>query len=501
VKAVDKASRTLTVQRGFIRPASAHPAGTRIAAHVTFYPGNWMLNLSTLSPKGIADPAVGPETWASFNARQDARLLDDPRWDGLLVDRSDPNESWLITGGYARTIDPDQSNTLLNDYTAFDTAWNTGLSLYLQDLRELIGPNKIIQLNGGINNFSGVNGSNFEDYPPDVADNWHSYIIGPSMADTGSYFEWMANARQPNLTMFQTWENDKDEAVAKDIVPNYRKMRFGLTTALLNNGFFNFLNGDQYAPDGLMWFDEYDNAGAGRGYLGQPLGPAAPVDLASFTPTTVVSTGFNSYAYSDLGIWNLQTNTGYAASRVIDTSNPADGPGSLRVNVTETKGIDWMVSLVAHPIIVTEGTNYTLSFRARADHPLPISVWSQQNHDPWTTWINFSSVPLTTEWQQYTLTARSIGSDTQAKLIFALGKTTGKIWLDDVLLQTTKPDVYRRDFEHGIVLVNASADPVTIPLNGTFKKIAGTQDRSVNDGSMVTSVTVPPQDGIILLRP
>lgn len=500
VKAVDKASRTLTVERGYIRPASAHPAGTRIAAHISQYPNSWVLNISTLSPKGVADPAVGLETWASYRARLDARLLDDPRWDGLLVDRTGPNQS-LYVNSYARTIDPDQSNTLLNDYVAFDTAWNAGLSLYLQDLRERIGPNKIIQLNTGINDFSVVNGTNFEDYPTDAADNWHSYTIGPSWANMGSYFEWMANARQPNLTMLQTWEDDSGNAISADTVPNYRKMRFGLTTALLNNGFFEFLIGNGYGPHGLKWFDEYDNAGAALGYLGQPLGPAALVDMGSFTPTTVASSGFNSYEYADMGIWDLVANPGYAASRVIDTSNPADGPGSLRVDVTESKGVDWEVSLEAQPIVVTKGTNYTLSFRARADHPLPISIGSQQNHDPWTGWIFFSIVPLTTEWQQYTFTARSIGSDAQARLIFTLGKTTGTVWLDDVLLQTTRPDVYRRDFEHGIVLVNASGDPVTIPLGGTFKKINGTQDRTVNDGSTVTEVTLPPLDGIILLRP
>jgi hypothetical protein len=36
--------------------------------------------------------------------------------------------------------------------------------------------------------------------------------------------------------------------------------------------------------------------------------------------------------------------------------------------------------------------------------------------------------------------------------------------------------------------------------NASFKKISGTQDPSVNDGSTVTSVTLEERDGLILLK-
>jgi hypothetical protein len=60
--------------------------------------------------------------------------------------------------------------------------------------------------------------------------------------------------------------------------------------------------------------------------------------------------------------------------------------------------------------------------------------------------------------------------------------------------------VYRRDFQNGIAINNSSDNPQTIQLGGTFRKIKGTQDPTLNDGSVVTSVTVPANDGIILLR-
>jgi len=40
VEAVDKVMKTLTVRRGYVRPASSHAAGTRLAAHITLWPQN-----------------------------------------------------------------------------------------------------------------------------------------------------------------------------------------------------------------------------------------------------------------------------------------------------------------------------------------------------------------------------------------------------------------------------------------------------------------------------
>ena len=60
--------------------------------------------------------------------------------------------------------------------------------------------------------------------------------------------------------------------------------------------------------------------------------------------------------------------------------------------------------------------------------------------------------------------------------------------------------VYRRDFQHGVALNNSSSDAKTINLGGTFRKLKGTQDPTLNDGSTVTSVTIPPRDGLVLVR-
>jgi hypothetical protein len=64
---------------------------------------------------------------------------------------------------------------------------------------------------------------------------------------------------------------------------------------------------------------------------------------------------------------------------------------------------------------------------------------------------------------------------------------------------TVAPNVVRRDFDNGIVLNNAGTETQTIELGGSFRRLRGNQDPKVNDGSTVTSVTVPGRDGLILL--
>lgn len=515
VESVDAAAKTLTVERGYVRPASSHSAGTRLAAHITFWPGSWLVNLSTMCPLATVSTTVGAETWGQYHARYTSGLLDDVRWDGLLIDRSDPDQSWLIGNSTARTIDPDQSNTLITDYAAFDAAWNAGLLQYEADVRATVGDDRIIFVNWGMANYDLLNGNNFEGFPMDDATihygvPWRTMVFGPT--EGGSYFEWMAQAQQPNLTMIETYEEDggPDPAGSGEyenpcddpgFVPDYRKMRFGLATALLNNGFFSYeINTNGHGSLCLLWFDEYDNAGAGRDYLGLPLGPVTRAVSALTTPNLIGGGGFETPA--DLDLWDLwaDTGAGYAATVALDGSTAVSGASSARVDVQQAQGTDWRVSFSLEPLDVTSGTEYTLSFWGKADQLHPIWVWVEQAEDPWETYVDFGSVSLTTTWQHFEISGLAAAGDAQAVFLFGLGRTTGSVWLDDVWLQVGNREVWRRDYEGGVVLVNATAATQTVPLGGEFFKINGTQAPAVNDGSLVTQVDLPPADGLILLR-
>ncbi len=89
---------------------------------------------------------------------------------------------------------------------------------------------------------------------------------------------------------------------------------------------------------------------------------------------------------------------------------------------------------------------------------------------------------------------------------------SGMVWFDELDTQlgraTGAPPgeawqngVWRRDFEHGIALVNPKGNgPVEVTLERSYRKIAGSQDRTVNNGKVVSKITLRDRDGIILLK-
>lgn len=63
-----------------------------------------------------------------------------------------------------------------------------------------------------------------------------------------------------------------------------------------------------------------------------------------------------------------------------------------------------------------------------------------------------------------------------------------------------QPDVWRRDFTHGLVVVNSTDRPQRISLGGEFEKLNGTQDPRINDGSIVSEVSLDGLDALLLLK-
>lgn len=67
----------------------------------------------------------------------------------------------------------------------------------------------------------------------------------------------------------------------------------------------------------------------------------------------------------------------------------------------------------------------------------------------------------------------------------------------------TKPwqqNVWRRDFEYGVVLVNPSSVFTEVNMDAGFSRFIGVQDPSFNDGSAVQRFNLAPKDGIVLVR-
>jgi len=63
------------------------------------------------------------------------------------------------------------------------------------------------------------------------------------------------------------------------------------------------------------------------------------------------------------------------------------------------------------------------------------------------------------------------------------------------------PGVWRRDYRHGVVLLNSTSRSQTIRFEAELEHLRGSQDTNMNSGRITNSVTLQPSDGVILLKP
>ena len=103
----------------------------------------------------------------------------------------------------------------------------------------------------------------------------------------------MITTAPPNLQAFDHEKLYSDGHDSQDSTL-WHALRYGLGTALMNNGYYmgESTAGHSGNLGDIYWFDEYDNAGAGEGYLGQPVSGA----------TGAVQTAAR-WNYGTYGVW------------------------------------------------------------------------------------------------------------------------------------------------------------------------------------------------------
>jgi hypothetical protein len=92
-------------------------------------------------------------------------------------------------------------------------------------------------------------------------------------------------------------------------------------------------------------------------------------------------------------------------------------------------------------------------------------------------------------------------SNSNAHITFDIGGPEGTIWIDDVVVLEGNANLFRREFAHGTVIVNAAPFARTVDLGGTYQALLGTQDSAVDNGAAYTSIQIPAWDARILIRP
>lgn len=185
---------------------------------------------------------VTKDSWHSMNLNYIESKFNSWSWDGVMYDVVDASISHYSSNG----IDINGDGQI-DDQTTVNSAWQQGMSTMFSKTRARF-PNKIILMNGNsIDSYQpNTNGRIFENFPTPWEGNgsWQASMYQylnrlPGKNHTPTYY--VINATTNNTGRMS----------------DYKKMRFGLSSTLLGDGYFSFDHGDQ-AHEQLWWYDEYD---------------------------------------------------------------------------------------------------------------------------------------------------------------------------------------------------------------------------------------------------
>ena len=228
-----------------------------------------------------------------------------------------------------------------------------------------------------------------------------------------AYDEWSEIGRVPRTTFIQGAPlslvgpdgNRKYDPMAPamkaEAAADYRRMRFGLTTALMSDGLYFF----QYEPTRgqSWWYDEYgayggqQDATAPHGYLGYPTGePELLIDQLQTPPQ--IENGDFSDGLEGWGFW-VDTGAGAAATVQVDATGGVDGSPAALVEVQQA-GAPWSVLLNQRGIETTADNTYTLSFWARQRIHADAAREVAMSGPPGTDYGFDATATITPEWRR-----------------------------------------------------------------------------------------------------
>ncbi|MCL5743020.1 MAG: putative glycoside hydrolase family 15 protein [Acidobacteria bacterium] len=469
------------VLRGVLGTArQGHAAGAPVA--IVTQPPSWTVYQRSVTPASevininISDRAPrigGIQPWrmkADFLAGRWA----DPQWrqafDGFFLDEGqaevNPNLIDLNRDGAADT--PDEVYA----------AMRRGQCLLAKRLRELCGDELVMVFNNQNTIIPGASGRHREHFvdmaPPEHSADWVSQFQNWAFS-MEPFHAWSELAHQPAFVL-----NTSQPGSWTD----FRQMRFGLASALLYGGYFQYRAQSGDAGNWRHWFDEY--AAQGRNWLGKPLGPARQIVQP-----------LESENRMKAGNWEVRLGSPAAAAADVDEQGDA-----IRVEIRRLKvPRPGVVSLTAAGKgSLLPGTEYTLALDARPSSPRLIDVTIRVRGRVRA----ISSIYLQAGWNRHVLTLYIPPGEAlpEFALSFELGRDEGWIEFDNISLRDGVAETgWIREFEHGMAVVNPTRRPQVLRIPPGFRKLKGAQDPRHNDGAGVqATLQVPPLDAYLLIR-
>jgi uncharacterized protein (TIGR03437 family) len=417
---------------------------------------------------------------ATYVGQQAYQLLAQSNWayDGLFFDSFSTSYPATLLDCHGNTVQIDaDGDGKPDDPAQLSAAWATGEYLAVTTFHSLAPgayiSGHVLQAPAEPRSLATFNGTSIEFYQQNVREGQESFGTLWNL-----YQSWETQAVSPEFTLMQSAPPNQiaygygyyplkgmPPSVATFAQTYYPNMRFGLALALMNDGFFAHDVGDD-APNSptAWWYDEYDFN------LGYPIGPATKVETPQ-SANLVQNGGFES---SLAGTWQLDIQQGKATESQ-DTTVSADGSSSGRVTITDAGDAAYRISFEQENIPLVAGVSYRVQFWARADTLRTITAHSQGGAPTFPDYNLNAEFPISTTWNFYTTSFTAPVTANDARLEFAVGDMTGNVWFDDVQLVPTGPDVYRRDFSNGAVLLNGTPTTQTVSGVTGLERFKGTQ--------------------------
>lgn len=465
------------------------------------WPNTRMVNVTQYGPAG----PLG--TWRTFFAAQvESLMVQNPDLDGIFLDNFWKQLSWQqqfrqLDSDCNPTHNPLGCDGVADSNARLDSLWNAALRDLAGDIRARfdvlqVGRPRplVIWTNNATDYFEHLNGAMVEYFPSGHSNvdygvpygyNWNEEML----ACSGGYLVAPFN---PSPELFQVLNGDYIGTVwtpARN--PEYERLkRFTLVSALLGNGYYSLDAGGASGHGNLWWEPEYDHAGRGKGYLGQPLGPMVRL-LQPTGPEILQNADFAAGTTS----W---PHYGFGAAGDVSTDSTtfAAAPPSLRVDV-QSVAPGGQYKLWQGDVPLVQNQAYTLRFWARADVPQQIAFEFYGETCPNLRCWNTRRFCIDGSWRPFEMSFYSNATAVTGLNIFV--ETPGSVWLDDVSLRTGDTSVFRRDFDNGAVFLNYTATAQNVALGGTFWKLKFPGSYEFN-GEPVTTLSIPPADARIVLR-
>jgi hypothetical protein len=410
------------------------------------------------------------------------KILDaDLAFDGCFFDNFFTSQSWLDADmwGNAVQVDADEDG-VADDPDALDAAWREGVFAELSAWRALMP-------------WALASGHLPRPVDADVGALFNGDSLGFIDADTregkaaftdflGMYQGWWERGRAPVITMI---EGSPQDQIAYgygyspyDVIPAstlefartfYPNMRFGLGVSLLSDGYYAYEFGDTWHGND-WWYDELDLD------LGQPCAAPTRVPIAGETQTEHVDDGGFDAPIGDPWTYWVDTDAGAFAAIGLDTADFHDGASAARIDIADAgDATSWHVALFQNDIAIEAGVLYDLGFWAKADAPHTVDVNLQKQEADWDDYGLWAEVQLTVDWQRFEVPFEAAVTAADGRLGFNVGTATGAVWIDAVSLVERPSDVYVRELENGVAVVNGTRERQTVDVGDGLSRFEGSQ--------------------------